>query len=824
MSKYIFFHLLALFVILTLSGAIIQPADAATGSVLTNIFSLDTRLTPTIKEITPNSGTVHGGTSVAIFGTNFVSGRTTVKFGDKDASSVLVTSSTLLTAVTPAGNGGWVDVQVINPGGTLATLQNGFKYQAPEAARVTVSASPTSIVANGQMTSQISVIVEASDGFRITDETVTLSATPGRFDQTAQHQGNGVYTATYTAPILVSQESTKAEITALTDNGVSGTTEITLTPRKISASKSTISAPSLSKLPIANGVEAVEITVTVLDEQGLPMSTKQVILDAPEGVLATKPPLTDAQGRTKAQVKTTIAGSHTIRASVDGIALEKSVSVEFTHGTATRLEITASPDSLPADGDATSEVTVRVFDAHDNPVKNAEMTLTVLPIGNGKAAKPQLQEDDRYTTTYTAGNTVGEVTLVVALTTAELSGAGTLTLTPRQMDASNSTVDSPSVQTVADNQSLATLSVKVLDTRGLPLPQAKVEAASDRAEDSIKAISPTDSQGISTISIRSTKAGEATVTVRANGVELQSKGTVVFKAGATARLELTADKMRIPADGKSTSTITAKAFDRYDNPVADAQIRWEGTVGSIVPLDESLGTYTATYTPPLTFGTAEITTSIGNVTKSITLTLTDRQPSASFSEVKVEKASATVDDDINRPRVIITLQDDDGTPIGGKYVRVDLLNAETQEIEGQFEALSPTNEVGVVVIELFSHIAGRKKLIVHDLTDGITLETEKSVMFHPGPPSQVIVRAGSRNLEADGVSISSVEIIVTDKYDNPIDNATVQLSVDRGSIQELRFLAVRGVNMRRSTPLGVRPVQLLSSQRSMGKREGRKSS
>jgi hypothetical protein len=62
-----------------------------------------------------------------------VIGLTTVKFGGQNASNVVVQSSTQLTAVTPAGSAGPVDVQVINPGGTLATLQNGFKYQAPAA-------------------------------------------------------------------------------------------------------------------------------------------------------------------------------------------------------------------------------------------------------------------------------------------------------------------------------------------------------------------------------------------------------------------------------------------------------------------------------------------------------------------------------------------------------------------------------------------------------------------------------------------------------------------------------------------------------------------
>lgn len=38
-------------------GLITAPADGATGAALTNIFTLDTRLTPTIQTITLGSGT-----------------------------------------------------------------------------------------------------------------------------------------------------------------------------------------------------------------------------------------------------------------------------------------------------------------------------------------------------------------------------------------------------------------------------------------------------------------------------------------------------------------------------------------------------------------------------------------------------------------------------------------------------------------------------------------------------------------------------------------------------------------------------------------------
>jgi hypothetical protein len=82
---------------------------------------------PTVSAVVPAEGPVGGGTAVTITGTNFVAGQTTVTVGGSNATSVVVTSATQLTAVTPPGTAGGVTVAVTTPGGT-ASLPNGFTY------------------------------------------------------------------------------------------------------------------------------------------------------------------------------------------------------------------------------------------------------------------------------------------------------------------------------------------------------------------------------------------------------------------------------------------------------------------------------------------------------------------------------------------------------------------------------------------------------------------------------------------------------------------------------------------------------------------------
>lgn len=86
--------------------------------------------TPTITGISPTSGATTGGTSVIITGTNFT-GATAVKFGSTNASSYTVNSATQITAVSPAGAAGAVDVTVVTTGGTNAiSSADQFTYVA----------------------------------------------------------------------------------------------------------------------------------------------------------------------------------------------------------------------------------------------------------------------------------------------------------------------------------------------------------------------------------------------------------------------------------------------------------------------------------------------------------------------------------------------------------------------------------------------------------------------------------------------------------------------------------------------------------------------
>jgi hypothetical protein len=81
---------------------------------------------PALTAVAPASGPVAGGTAIALTGSNFTSGAS-VTVGGVSATSVVVVSSTRITAVTPAGVAGARDVRVSQSSGAV-TLAGGFTY------------------------------------------------------------------------------------------------------------------------------------------------------------------------------------------------------------------------------------------------------------------------------------------------------------------------------------------------------------------------------------------------------------------------------------------------------------------------------------------------------------------------------------------------------------------------------------------------------------------------------------------------------------------------------------------------------------------------
>ena len=240
---------------------------------------------PTITSISPTSGTTAGGTPVIITGTN-LSGATAVKFGST-AATVTADTATLITATTPTGSAGAVNVSVTTPGGTVADAA-AYTYVAPAPAAPTMaSISPTSgttaggtsVTITGKNLASASAVkfgTSAAATFTINSATSITATTPvgsaGAVNVSVTTPGGTVTDSaayTYVAPVSAPTITSISPTSGTTAGGISvtitGTNLSGATAVKFgtSAANFTVnSASSITATTPAGSAGAVNVSVT----------------------------------------------------------------------------------------------------------------------------------------------------------------------------------------------------------------------------------------------------------------------------------------------------------------------------------------------------------------------------------------------------------------------------------------------------------------------------------------------------------------------------------------------------------------------------------
>jgi hypothetical protein len=109
-------------------GATAAPSGTGAGKEIE--LSAEVQSAPAITVVSPNSGSVIGGTKVTITGTN-LAGASAVKFGETPAASFTVESETKVTATAPrSAKVGRVDITATTLAGTSATVSaDAFTYK-----------------------------------------------------------------------------------------------------------------------------------------------------------------------------------------------------------------------------------------------------------------------------------------------------------------------------------------------------------------------------------------------------------------------------------------------------------------------------------------------------------------------------------------------------------------------------------------------------------------------------------------------------------------------------------------------------------------------
>ncbi|MDI4309368.1 Bacterial Ig-like domain protein [Escherichia coli PCN009] len=318
---------------------------------------------------------------------------------------------------------------------------------------------------------------------------------------------------------------------------------------------------------LANGQSANQITLTVVDSYGNPLQGQEVTLTLPQGVTSKtgNTVTTNAAGKVDIELMSTVAGEHSITASVNNA--QKTVTMkfkaDFSTGQAT-LEVDGSTPKVANDNDAFT-LTATVKDQYGNLLPGAVVVFNlprgVKPLADGnimvnadKEGKAELK---------VVSVTAGTYEITASAGNDQPSNAQSVTFVADKTTATISSIEVIGNRAVADGKTKQTYKVTVTDANNNLLKDSDVTltASSENLVLDPKGTAKTNEQGQAVFTGSTTIAATYTLTAKVE----QANGQVSTK---TAESKFVADDKNavlaaspervdsLVADGKTTATMT----------------------------------------------------------------------------------------------------------------------------------------------------------------------------------------------------------------------------------------------------------------------------
>ena len=424
------------------------------------------------------------------------------------------------------------------------------------------------------------------------------------------------------------------------------------------------------------------------------------------------------------------------------------------------VTVTVSPASLPVGGVATATVTATVRDLWGNRVADGTLVTFGTNLGVGVNPDSRLTTGGVATTTITAGTTAGVAAVsasagaAVGLATVTLLPDAPYTVTlwamPPRLPAEQTTTLHAAVTDRYTNPVADGTLVTILSSLGTINPLYPVPTVS----------------GVAIATLHSNLVGTAVVTATAQG-RVGTTG-VIFDPGPPYTVSVTAYPTQLPADGSTTTIITATVIDHAGNVVADnTPVTFTTSLTTSFTLTPTVvGTAGGVATTTLSSGVAgaaTVTATAGTAAGTNTIIFT---PIAFHVTVQASPASCTVG---QTAQVTVTVTDQQGYPaLDGTPVMFDVSPA------GSITPATGFTAAGMATATLSSYIATTVTVTATVGTDF----SQASVVFAPAGPFSISVTIVPDRLPAGGAR-ATITACVADRYGNPVaDGARVDFYVE----------------------------------------------
>lgn len=521
---------------------------------------------------------------------------------------------------------------------------------------------------------------------------------------------------------------------------------------------------------VADGVASSTISVVLKDVFQNPISGEIPVFSATDtgskNIYGACSP-TDASGSSACTLKSLQPETKTL--SLTAPISFSGGTVVFTAGAAVAVNSTITGTGpVVANGSSTSIITITLKDSVNNPVQGIVPTFSATNTGSGNNYGTCSSTNASGVSTCTLSSTKSEIK-TLSITSPVTKADGTVTFTAGAAVAANSNITG-SGPVVADGLATSTITVTLMDVNNNPVSGTvpTFSATNTGTTNVYGACSNSDSSGISTCTLKSTRAQTKTLSLLTP--VSKTGGVVTFIAGAAAASQSSiTGTTPVSADGVSTSFVSVYIKDAFANPISGVVPIFNATdtnstnvYGACQSSDSSglsLCTLASTKAEAKTLQLTSPVAKTGDV-----VTFSSALPTAANSTIA--GTTPVTADGSAFSTVTITLKDSNNNPVAGLTPTFDATNTGNGNTYGD---CSLSDAGGVSSCTLSSTIAESKILRI---TSPVT-KTGNTVVFTAGLASATnSTISGTGPVVADGVAVSTITIILKDTNNNAISGST----------------------------------------------------
>ncbi|WP_282808273.1 invasin domain 3-containing protein [Hafnia alvei] len=313
---------------------------------------------------------------------------------------------------------------------------------------------------------------------------------------------------------------------------------------------------------------------------------------------------------------------------------------------------------------------------------------------------------------------------------------------------------------------------------------ATLSSLDGKLTDSSKITVTTLANGKATVLLRSTVAGQGTITATMDNGNANS-GKVSFIADSTtaAVTALVAEDDNAIADGKATNSVLITVKDKFGNPVNGADVYLTASneakiVNKVATNAQGSAKVTLTSTKA---GPSTVAASLNDSQKEVTVTFGVGKPDQDKSGISTDKSDYVAGDDI---AVSVVLKDGQNNSISGKsgLLTDSAVTVPNAVVKSGSKWVEETQSPGTYTRHYVAKTASINQHATLNLTGWSKTSNAYNITANMKTAAVVSLEVKDNNAVADGTAKNSVIVTVEDNYQNRVTGAVVSLAASNGAL------------------------------------------